>query len=938
MNHSRIKRLLGLGGSESRRLRRLLTAANLFAISVIAGVIIYEVANDRGRVIADATADAENLRDVLAEHTRQTFSALDTALLSIAETVDVTNLSSSQTYQALRVRQGVATSTYAMYVIDAEGRLAATSRSPWAEAVDMSNRPMFNAHRLDPDLDLRIAAPRMGELGYAMGRWIVNVSRRLYNADRSFAGVVAAAVSIEYLMNFYDALRVGKDGVVGMLRDDATVIARSPRDPSILGRELQSTVLFQNLLPYVDQGVYRAPFVTDGVERITAYKRVAGYPAVVYVGLSVEERLAPWYRRAVIDGFAGLIAIGMMGGILFLFLRRLDEREEESAARVERILELVEASSELIDCETVDEALRRSADLARHIVPCHQAMTRLTDVETYAQAVHSVSLSDKYARWRSYEGRPDGSGIYRLVCETNSPMRLTQVELEAHSAWRGFGDAKNDHPPMRGWLAVPLIRSDGGNLGLIQLSDRMDGEFSAEDEALMLELSQTVSIAIQKLRIDESRHAARREAEAAQHQIEAVFKTISDGVIALDDQWRFTFLNANAENLIERSAADLMGRKIWAALPDLRGSAIDDKLRQARRDGENVSVEFYHPQLNRWLDIRAFPHDKGITVYFRDITEPKDREAQLRQAQKMEAVGQLTGGIAHDFNNILTVILGNAQLLTDTLPADDPLHRRALQIAAAADRATALTSRLLAFSRRQPLAPKAVEINGLLTGIVSMIGQMIGEQYEVDFTPRDGLPNALVDASQLETTIINLAVNARDAMPEGGRLVIEVAETILNKDYLEDHPYAKPGRYLLIAVSDTGTGMAPEVRSRVFEPFFTTKKAGAGTGLGLSMVYGFIKQSNGHVDGASALNVLDKDKDFDLLLTDVILAGGMNGRQVADLAQERAPNLRVLFMSGYPEDIIVHDGRLDKGTDLLRKPFRRYDLAKKLRASLDRDT
>lgn len=1001
-------------------MRGLVLIANGLAILAIVILIAFQILADRDRIVADATSDVANLRDAMSEHARQTLAAVELALSGVAEDVDTTDLGRTPTYRALDTRQQTFAPTFAFFILDEEGRVAATSRTSSPEPVDFSTEPSFTAHRDDPSLGLFIAPPRKGKVGYAEGRWIITVSRRLNHPDGSFAGIVAAAVSLAYLNAFYDALRMGRDGVVGLSKDDGTVLTRSPFNEDYVGRVLTDSKLYREMLPAAERGVYRADFVTDRIDRILAYGRVPDFPVVVYAGVSANERLAGWRQRALVDSAIGLLAILIMGGFSFFLMRRLDERQREQERRVGQLTKLTEISTGLIESPDVATALRRATDTARELVPCHQAAISLTEHPSMAQAIQTVSLSDKYTAWRDYDEKPDGSGIYRQICETNRAMRLTQAALEAHAGWKGFGEARDRHPPMRGWLAVPLLAEDGENLGLIQLSDRESGEFTAEDEALMVELAHATSVAIQRLKMaDDLRDAAitaeghraaaeeaRASEEKARNEIESILTSIRDAMYALDDDWRFTFLNSQAEEVLERRAEDLIGRNVWEEFPETVETVLYAEYHRARDENAHVEFRFYYPPLKRWFDVRAFPQEAGgLTVYFQDVSDWVAKEEQLRQAQKMEAVGQLTGGVAHDFNNLLTVIIGNAEAVLSGMDKEDAHYRLISMIGNAAERAGDLTQRLLAFSRRQPLDPKAVDVNEMVEELEPLLRRTLGEQYDIRFIRQDGIEKAIVDPGQLQNAIVNLALNARDAMPGGGRLTIETVEVRIDADYVEAHIYAEPGRYVMIAVGDNGTGMSPEVRSRAFEPFFTTKRAGEGTGLGLSMVYGFIKQSNGHVniysepgegttvklylpcaqghdvaeshanaretvssgservlvveddmlvreyttsaltslgydvaavaDGPAARALLEGDGKFDLLLCDVILGGGMNGRQVAEAAQEVLPDLKVLYMSGYTENVIVHHGRLDAGARLLLKPFRRADLAKKMREALD---
>src|SRR6202000_2256789 len=389
-----------------------------------------------------------------------------------------------------------------------------------------------------------------------------------------------------------------------------------------------------------------------------------------------------------------------------------------------------------------------------------------------------------------------------------------------------------------------------------------------------------------------------------------------------------------------------------------------------------------------------------------DLTDKLTAEAQFRQAQKMDAVGQLTGGIAHDFNNILTVITGTIGILAEAVTDRPELEAIAKMIDDAAERGGQLTRHLLAFARKQPLQPREIDVNALVLEAAKLLRPTLGEHIQVQSMLADDTWPALVDPNQLTTAILNLALNARDAMPSGGSLAIETKNTYLDDAYAEMNIEVTPCSYVMIAVSDTGAGIAPKNLERVFDPFFTTKEVGKGTGLGLSMVYGLIKQSGGHIkiyseeghgtsvkmylpratgtdsdageipalapvhgghetilvveddalvrkyvvtqirslgyttleasNAVEALAVIDSGAAIDLLFTDVIMPGAMNGRHLVDEALRRRPALKTLFTSGYTENAIVHHGRLDSGVLLLAKPYRKPELARMIRIALDK--
>jgi PAS domain S-box-containing protein len=399
--------------------------------------------------------------------------------------------------------------------------------------------------------------------------------------------------------------------------------------------------------------------------------------------------------------------------------------------------------------------------------------------------------------------------------------------------------------------------------------------------------------------------------------------------------------------------------------------------------------------------------ERVFELFAEDVTERRALEQQLRQAQKMEAVGRLAGGIAHDFNNLLMVISGYSEFLLERMGADPQLRGPAQEIASASERATSLTRQLLAFSRKQMLAPRIVNLNDVAGENLKMLTRMIGEDIDLVLIPGDNLWSVRADAGQIEQVIMNLAVNARDAMPSGGKLTIETANVTLDEDYARHHAPLRPGDYVMVAISDTGAGMDADTQSRIFEPFFTTKGT-KGTGLGLSTVYGIVKQSGGYIwvyselgkgttfkihfprvasagemlapigasqetqkvepgtetillvedevnlrylarqylekqgyrvieaaDGAVAMQIaVAHEGIIHLLLTDVIMPG-MNGRELAQRISEIRPNVKVLYMSGYTENVIGHNGTLDAGVRLLQKPFNLRDLRNIVREVLD---
>jgi PAS domain S-box-containing protein len=460
------------------------------------------------------------------------------------------------------------------------------------------------------------------------------------------------------------------------------------------------------------------------------------------------------------------------------------------------------------------------------------------------------------------------------------------------------------------------------------------------------------------------------------------------------------------------SPSELVGKHLGGLYSDThRWFELADYLRSAapfngliaewkRKDGITILVR---------VSGRAVCNDERKTafeLFAEDVTERRALEQQLQQSQKMEAIGRLAGGIAHDFNNLLMVISGYSEFLLDRLGPDPALRGPAQEIAGASQRASSLTRQLLAFSRKQMLAPKVLDLNGVVTENLKMLTRVIGEDIDLVMVPAPALGAVRADAGQIDQVIMNLAVNARDAMPSGGKLTIETSNVSLDEEYARFHAPLRPGDYVMLAISDTGLGMDSETQSHIFEPFFTTKGP-KGTGLGLSTVYGIVKQSGGYIwvnsepgkgtsfkiylpriaeraepaqvvaanesaftepgtetillaedeanlrylarqflekqgykvieaaDGAVAMQIaVAHEGVIHLLLTDVIMPG-MNGRELAQRISEIRPQTKVLYMSGYTENVIGHNGTLDAGVRLLQKPFTLRDLKSKVREVLD---
>jgi PAS domain S-box-containing protein len=594
-----------------------------------------------------------------------------------------------------------------------------------------------------------------------------------------------------------------------------------------------------------------------------------------------------------------------------------------------------------------------------------------------------------------------------LAAEQSPDLVLMDIRLKGHM------DGIETADQMRAHFRVPVVY-------LTAHTDRLYRERAARTEPFGYlvkpfderELQATIEMALYK-------HRAEQKLRESEGRYATTLRSIGDAVIATDRQGRVTFLNPAAEALTGWHQHEACGKdlaEIFRIIDEQTRQPLDNPVAQAVQQGALVDMANHTLLLardgtERPIDDKAAlivdDQDQitGAVLVFHDLTGHRQRETRLREAQKLEAIGKLAGGVAHDFNNLMTVVLGSCCLLQRKAIADAEGRRLLDAIADSAERATGLTRQLLAFGRKQFLVPVVLDLNHLVAGMAKMLRRLIGEPIELVTTLSPALPSVKADPTQLQQVILNLVVNARDTMPEGGRLTLATALVELDETYARANPEVRPGRYALLEVADTGCGMDDKTRARIFEPFFTTKEVGQGSGLGLATVYGIVEQSGGHIDVSSALGqgttfriyfpevpaerpsaecpeggaerpggtetiLLVEDADsvrdvtaqfleqrgfivhqahhggealelferhaerIHLLLTDVIMPQ-MTGSALAQRLRSRQPELKVLYLSGYPDDVLDGQDVLGPGRAFLRKPFSADDLVRKVREVLD---
>jgi PAS domain S-box-containing protein len=947
-----------------RRNRWRLLAFGTALVAVVVAATLYIAYDMRRRTTEEAERELVKVGRILAEQTTLSLRAVELVQTSVIDSMRALGIETSDD-----VRQR--TTDHAMHrmlaekivnmpqidtlaILDAAGMRVNSSREWPTSPLDLSARDYFRALEANP-----AAATFLGAPVERSGEWTVYFARKITSDTGRFLGVVVAGIELRHFQTQFATIARGADASVTMLRDDGVLLARYPSVEGTVGQRFSDLATAAR---GADAAVLRRISEIDGKDRLIAPRRLAGLPAMVTVSSTVESMAAGVEtdaRRLTAVGLALAAAIG----VLIVLIARRSEAERDEAERTRKNQQ-----------RKLDAALN---NMSQGLV-------------IFDPDGRIVLSNDRYV------------AMYGLERSTVAPGCDLLTLAEAH---KGAGTFLGD--PVQYCVDVMKDVAHGGSETTLDLPDgrtiyiitrQIDGGGWVVTHEDVTE-----------------RRRTERERDRNRDFLDRVIENVPTMIIVKDARdLRYVLVNREAEDKlgfdggagVGHSAHDVFPREVADRLES------DDRVALASRQIQVVSEQEItntaHEACIYRLTRVPILDDDGNPLYLlvvaEDLTGRKAMERQLQQAGKMEAIGNLTGGIAHDFNNLLMVMIGNLDLLVEEIVDQPSAHEKVEAVLKSALHGAELTRQMLAFARRQPLNPKRVELGDLLASTVKLLMRTLGTDITVDLQLPDDLWPVRVDESQLQSSIVNVAINSRDAMPGGGRATIAARNIAVDEHRADLHSHLAPGDYVEISIADSGRGIPADVIARVFEPFFTTKAQGRGTGLGLSMVYGFARQSGGHVAVASeigrgttvkiylprttieavqktaeashvlvgagevvlavddnrdvlvtvarqldeigykvvtagsafsALRMLEGGLKPDVLFTDIVMPGGLNGAQLADIVRERYPGLRILLTSGFNDAFGVDDAVVNTKYSLLTKPYRKQDLARTIRRLLD---
>ncbi|HET6420817.1 MAG TPA: PAS domain S-box protein [Geobacteraceae bacterium] len=756
-----------------------------------------------------AAITTQNLAHVLEQNIGGTVDKIDVVLRFTAENIEKQiaggAINPRELNRFLARQSSRLPELAALRMADAQGRIAYGTGSPVGIMTSVADRDYFRRLHNDPTAGLFISRAIVSRV---TGKWVVLLARRVNRPDGAFAGVVYGVIPLEHFTKLFASIDVGKHGSIALRDGDLGIIVRYPELKGAgisAGQKTVSVKLRQLLKAGRDSGTYITEAPIDHIERTFTFHKIFNYPLYIIAGLATGDYLVEWRNEVVIMSVTAAIFFFITVFTSWLIYRDWKRRKAAVQALVRQ-----------------EEKFRTIADYTY-------------DWEFWlapdGSFIHTSPSCERVTGYSADAFYSDPDLLHRIV-------HPDDMEL--------FARHRHDSEPVKGpgSLVLRIRRADGAVCWLEHVCQPVIDESGT----FLGTRGSNRDITERKRAENESFEQLHFLQQLLDSVPIPVFYKNPDGVYLGCNKAFQAFIGLPREQIVGKTVYDLAPKD----LADIYQEA--DSVLYIRQGVQVYEGSLLHADgtrhdviFSKASYVDANGNVSGMVGAIMDITERKNLEAQLNQAQKMEAVGQLAGGIAHDFNNVLTAIIGYAEVVMMRMEKDNPLRHYVEQVLNSAGRAAELTSGLLAFSRKQVLHPRSLNLGETVLDVKKMLGRLILEDIDFRTTVADIEMVVMADKGQLVQVLMNLVTNAGDAMPNGGILSIDVSPAVMDEKFVHAHGFGEPGKYACISVADTGSGMDEETKKKIFEPFFTTKEVGKGTGLGLAIIYGIIKQHNGYI-------------------------------------------------------------------------------------------
>lgn len=980
-----------------QQLKTRIVVTIIVIIAMITGILIADIYKQRNTIISTAERHTAGYAKALCEHAERTFAETERVTRDILHDITVSGgiekLGERELYDLMKMQSEGAPQIGDIFAVDKNGTMFNNTNSFPPKHIDVSDRDYFKFYASTPGAGITLGTPVKSRL---VGRWRFNLMRPLAKPGEPFDGLLAIAFEVEYFRRFFDSNSLGKSGKIMLIHENGKPLVYEPYFENAYSADFTASKLFKEILPRnLDYGSYRVEKgIVDSTSRIASYKRLSRYPVYAVVSVDVDEALAVWRSQTIIESvlvFILSLVIAILGKVIFVYINRLNNSQTSLLAQQESLaikalqvdmardaILLIDKEGKIVDC---NPAL---ADMTGY--PLHELKgKKLQEIEPpeYAENVSTnieTLIGTGEATFESGYLKKNGETV---LTEVHARLCKTGEETSIVSVVRDIRDRKllkkreetrlkilekmTANAPLKDLLSMIVNFVEEQAPGALCSVLLADNQKHILRHGAAVSLPEEYNRAVDGLRIANKMGSCGTAAFTKQRVI-------------VDDISTHPFWKGF------KPAFDAGLRSCWSEpVLDSDGEILGTFAIYRKNPGIPTSEEI------NLIEVAANLANLAISLV-RGKEEQERLHEQLRHIQKIDAIGQLAGGIAHDLNNLLTPILVYGDMIKSKLAPEDSNNKRVDGIMLAANKARDLNQKLLSFSRKQILTLETINLNHLINDFSDVFKRAIPENIILEITTDSNSLFIYADRGQLEQTILNLVVNARDAITVNGSISIHTSRVIIDDESMRQYPGIKADTYVLLKISDNGCGMDEEVCKRVFEPFFTTKEAGKGTGFGLAMAYGIIKQHNGYIvlkstpgegttffiylpavnetvaiptrqiqsettpevrNGVSillveddemvrqmaaellsdngytvylaplptiAIALLQEHPEISLLLSDVVMPE-MNGQALYEELKKQRPDLPAIFISGYTDNVVLHNGEPKEGVNFINKPF-----------------